>query len=168
MREKGEAAMQKRSEEDYLPQIMSLNPSDLINWCRNRKQSMGLSNQRLAEQSGVPVGTIDRIMAGKYTEFRYSSIQPIVTVLIGIEEDTPKPENADEQQVRDYYDTIEGYKLVVENKNHVISELKETIAQMAREIEYLKTENERKHEAIVRQQEHARWLEGIVDDLRKR
>ena len=122
---------------------MSLNPSDLINWCRNRKQFLGLSNQRLADQTGVPVGTIDRIMAGKYTEFRYSSIQPIVAVLVGIREDTPKPEHADAQQVQDYYDTIEGYKLIVENKNHMIDELKNTIAQLAREIEYLKTENER-------------------------
>ena len=160
--------MQKRSEDNYLPQILSLNPSDLINWCRNRKQFLGLSNQRLADQTGVPVGTIDRIMAGKYTEFRYSSIQPIVAVLVGIREDTPKPEHADAQQVQDYYDTIEGYKLIVENKNHMIDELKNTIAQLAREIEYLKNENERKHQAIVRQQEHAQWLEGIVDDLRKR
>lgn len=160
--------MQKRSEDDYLPEIMSLNPEDLINWCRNRKKFLGLSNQRLAEQSGVPVGTIDRIMAGKYTEFRYSSIQPIVTVLIGIREDTPKPENADAQQVQDYYDTIEGYKLVVENKNHVINELKALCEQYAREIEYLKTESERKHQAIVRQQEHTKWLEDMIDDLRKR
>ena len=147
---------------------MSLNPSDLINWCKNRKQFLGLSNQRLSEQSGVPVGTIDRILAGKYTEFRYSSIQPIVAVLIGIREDTPKPENADAQQVQDYYDTIEGYKLVVENKNHLIDELKTTCEQLAKEIEYLKTENERKHDAISRQQEHTRWLESIIDDLRKR
>lgn len=159
--------MQNRSNDEYLPQVMSLNPTELINWCRNRKQFLGLSNQKLAEQTGVPVGTIDRIMAGKYTEFRYSSIQPIVTVLIGFREDTPKPENADMQQVQDYYDTIEGYKLVVENKNHVIDELKLACREMAAEIEYLKTENERKHQAIVRQQEHARWLEGIVDDLRK-
>ncbi|MCQ2452697.1 MAG: hypothetical protein MJ075_06150 [Oscillospiraceae bacterium] len=160
--------MQERSIEDYLPQIMSLNPTDLIEWCRKRKQFLGLSNQRLAEQSGVPVGTIDRIMAGKYTEYRYSSIQPIVAVLIGIQEDTPKPENADAQQVQNYYDTIEGYKLIVENKNHVIEELKATCEQLTKEVEYLKNENERKHQTIVRQQEHARWLESIVDDLRKR
>ena len=159
--------MQNRSETDYLPQVMSLNPSELINWCRNRKQFLGLSNQRLAEQSGVPVGTIDRIMAGKYTEFRYSSIQPVVSVLIGFREDTPRPETADPLQVQDYYDTIEGYKLIVENKNHLIDELKATCEQLGREIEYLKTENERKHQAIVRQQEHARWLEGMIDDLRK-
>ena len=107
-------------------------------------------------------------MAGKYTEFRYSSIQPIVAVLVGIGEDTPKPEHADAQQVQDYYDTIEGYKLIVENKNHMIDELKTVCEQLAREIEYLKTENERKHQAIVRQQEHVQWLEVIVDDLRKR
>lgn len=159
--------MQKISENEYLPNVMSLNPSDLINWCRNRKQFLGLSNQRLAEQSGVPVGTIDRIMAGKYTEFRYSSIQPIVSVLIGFQEDTPKPEKSNPQQAQDYYDTIEGYKLVVENKNHVIDELKATCEQLAKEIAFLKTENERKHQAILSQQEHVHWLESIVDDLRR-
>ena len=160
--------MQKRSEEEYLPQVMSLNPSDLINWCKNRKQFLGLSNQKLADQSGVPVGTIDRIMAGKYTEFRYSSIQPIVAVLIGIREDTPKPDTADEKQVQDYYDTIEGYKLVVENKNHLIDELKNTCEGLVREIEFLKTENERKHQAITCQLEHTKWLEEMIDDLRKK
>lgn len=159
--------MQNQSKDAYLPQIMSLNPSELINWCKNRKQFLGFSNQRLAEESGVPVGTIDRIMAGKYTEFRYSSIQPIVAVLIGIREETPKPENANAQQMQDYYDTIEGYKLVVENKNHMIDELKTACEHYAKEIEYLKTENERKHQAITRQQEHTKWLEAIVDDLRK-
>ncbi len=159
--------MQKRSEEAYLPHVMSLNPQDLIKWCKNRKRSLGLSNQRLADESGVPLGTIDRIMAGKYTEFRYSSIQPIVTVLIGIREDTPKPENADAQQVQDYYDTIEGYKLVVENKNFMIEELKKACGQLAKEIEYLKAENENKHQAILRQLEHTKWLETMIDDLRK-
>lgn len=76
--------MQQRSKDSYLPHVMSLNPSELINRCKNRKQFLGFSNQRLAEESGVPVGTIDRIMAGKYTGFRYSTNQPIVAVLIGI------------------------------------------------------------------------------------
>ncbi len=158
----------EKAEAAYIPQILSLNPTDLINWCKTRKQSLGLSNQRLAEKSGVPVGTIDRIMAGRYMEFRYSSIQPIVSVLIGFKEETPLPENADEQQVQDYYETIEGYKLVVENKNHVIDELKVTCEQLAKEIEYLKQENERKHEAITSQQAHVRWLEAMIDDFRKK
>lgn len=166
--EKEKQYMQMRSENDYLPQVMSLNPTELINWCRNRKKFLGLSNQRIADQSGVPVGTVDRIMAGKYTEFRYSSIQPVVAALIGIREDTPKPENADAQQVQDYYDTIEGYKLVVENKNHMINELKTACEQLAKEVEYLKKENEYKHQAIVRQQEHTKWLEEMIDDLRKK
>lgn len=159
--------MQQNAENDYLPHVMSLNPSDLINWCRNRKQFLGLSNQRIAEQSGVPVGTIDRIMAGKYTEFRYSSIQPIIALLLGIAEDTPRPEDANEHQIQNYYDTIEGYKLVVENKNHVIEELKHTCTELGREIEYLKTENERKHQAISQQHAHIKWLENMINDLRE-
>ena len=159
--------MNKRSDEENLPQVLNLNPSELINWCKKRKQFLGLSNQRLSEQSGVPLGTIDRIMAGKYTEFRYSSIQPIVAVLIGWMENTPKPDTADPQQVQDYYDTIEGYRLVVENKNHLLDEMRATCAKLSSEVEYLKTENERKHDAIKKLQDHTCWLEKMIDDLRK-
>ena len=49
----------------------------------------------------------------------------------------------------------------------MINELKSAVEQFAREIEYLKTENERKHQAIVRQQEHIGWLENMIDDYRK-
>lgn len=159
--------MQTRSEDSSLPQVMNMNPTDLIQWCKKRKQFLGLSNQRLSDESGVPVGTIDRIMSGSYTEFRYSSIQPIVTVLIGFEEDTPKPENADSKQIQNYFDTIEGYKLVVEQKNYIIEELKRTCEQLSKEVTFLKTENDHKHEAILRQLDHVRWLEKMVDDLRK-
>ncbi len=159
--------MQIRSDDTYLSHVMSMNSTDLIQWCKNRKQSLGLSNQRLSEESGVPVGTIDRIMAGKYTEFRYSSIQPIVSVLIGFHEDTPRPENDNSTQLLDYYDTIEGYKLIVEQKNNIIEELKRTCEQLSREVDFLKTENDHKHEAITRQLEHTKWLERFIDDLRK-
>ena len=56
------------------PEIMSLNSGELIEWMRNRKKQLGLTNAKLAEMSNVPEGTIDRILSQRYSEFRYSSI----------------------------------------------------------------------------------------------
>ena len=147
-----------------LPEIMSLKPEELISWCRERKKALGISNAKLADMSDVPIGTIDRIMAGKYNEFRYSSIQPIIAVLIGFREETPEPETDDEQG-EFYYNTIEGYKLIVENKNHTIAKLKEFCAQLGKEIEYIKSEDIKKYEAILEYRKQIEWLQKTVSDL---
>lgn len=150
-----------------MPEIMSLNPAELIEWCKARKKSMGLSNQKLSEMSLVPVGTIDRIMAGKYTEFRYSSIQPLLSVLIEFNKATPVPDETDTEQSQYYYETIEGYKLVVENKNHEIEELNRNLAILSKEIEFLKKENESKQQTIDNYHNHTKWLESMIDDMRQ-
>lgn len=149
-----------------VPEVMSLNPIELIEWCKERKKTLGISNQKLSELSTVPVGTIDRIMAGGYTEFRYSSIQPILSVLIEINKATPVPDENDSEQGQYYYETIEGYKLIVENKNHEIEELKRNIASLIKEVEFIKRENETKQQIIGNYHEHTKWLEGIIDDYR--
>ena len=117
--------------------IMSMNTTELIEWCRERKKLLGYSNQKLAEIADIPQGTVDRIMAGKYTEFKYSSIRPIIVALIGFEEETPQPRPGDSSQARFYYDTIEGYKLIVESKNREIAELRKTNEALERKLEDL-------------------------------
>ena len=155
------------SDPKTMPEIMSLNPAELIEWCKERKKFLGISNQKLSEMSAVPVGTIDRIMAGKYTEFRYSSIQPIIAVLIEINKATPVPDETDTEQSQYYYDTIEGYKLIVENKNHEIEELNRNLAILSKEIEFLKKENESKQQTIDNYHNHTKWLENMIDDMRQ-
>ena len=151
---------------EKLPEILSLNSGDLIEWMKKRKAEMGLSNAKLAEMSGVPEGTIDRIMSKHYAEFRYSSIQPIMAVLIGVHENTPEPNPDDDEQNQFYYNTIEGYKLAMENKNHEIDELRRVYEHQREEIEYLKNSNAEKQRIIDRRAEHEKWLERIVDELR--
>lgn len=151
--------------ENSLPQIMSLNPSELIRWCKSRKKTLGISNAKLAEMSGIPIGTIDRIMSGNYTEFKYSSVQPIIAILIEINKETPAPDETDQKQADWYYETIEGYKLVVENKNHVIEFLKKDYASLVKEIEFLSEENTRKQETIKSMSEHIKWMERMIDSL---
>ena len=153
---------------DLLPDIMSLNAGDLIEWMRNRKVELGLTNCKLAELSNVPEGTIDRILSKRYTEFRYSSIQPLMAVLIGLQEEIPEPDPKDEEQSRYYYNTIEGYKLALENKNHEIEELQHTIVQLQGQIEFLRTICEERNRLLTENLTHRKWMEGLIDDLRKK
>ena len=148
--------------------IFGMVPSELISWCKERKSSLGLSNQKLADLSGVPQGTIDRILSGSYSEFRYSSIRPLIAVLLGMTESTPTPEDGDSLQGQYYYDTIEGYKLVLSEKNREIEQLISRYEAAAREIEFLRAEIAKKQCNLEKEQDHCKWLESIVDDLRKK
>lgn len=143
------------------PKILSLKPNELIDWCNNRKKEMKLSNAKLAELTGVPEGTLDRIFTGKNPEFRYSTIQPIVAFLIGIQEDVPKNETSEF-----YVDTIDGYKLIIENKNHIIEGLKSGYISLQSQIDHLIKENEEKQKTIDRQFDHIQWMEKTVDKLK--
>ncbi len=144
-----------------------LNPVELIKWCKNRKETLKLSNAKLSEMSNVPIGTIDRIMSGNYTEFKYSSIQPLISVLLGFGKETPEP-NEESEQEQYYYETIEGYKLIVENKNHEIDHYKHGLERRISEVEYLKQENANKQELINKLSEHIKWLEGVAEKSGKK
>ena len=141
-----------------LPDILSLNSKDIIDWCNARKKQMHISNAKLAMQTNVPEGTIDRILTGKNLEFRYSTIQPIVRFLLGINESTPTNET------NDYYvESIDGYKLVMQNKNQIIKEQQRAYQMVITEKEYLKKNNEEKQKVIEQLQQHIKWLETLID-----
>lgn len=73
-----------RSGKNCIPRILSFTSADLLQWCKERKKVLNISNAELAEKTNVPKGTIDRLFsAHAYTEFRFSSIQPIVCLLLG-------------------------------------------------------------------------------------
>lgn len=145
--------------------IMTLNPSELIKWCRERKKELGLSNAAIAEKTAVPIGTIDRVFSGNYSEFKYSSIQPVIAFLIGIQKDTPQPQDSDSEQEQYYYNTIEGYKLIVKNKNYEIGQLKVTIETKQKELDFLKEENAAKSKRIDKLQEIIDKMQGTIDRL---
>lgn len=145
-------------EENNYPAVLSLNSKELIDWCNQRKRQLHLSNAKLSDLSNVPEGTIDRILTGRNLEFRYSTIQPLVNILIGYNDETPKEETNDF-----YTNTIDGYKLVVENKNHIIDELKISYQRITREKEYLKKTNDEKQLVIENMIEHIHWLEKLID-----
>ena len=140
--------------------VFTLNPSEIVKWCKERKETLGYSNKKISEITNVPIGTIDRILAGKYTEFKYSSIQPILSLLIGYEDKTPKPNSKDDSQGKYYYDTIEGYKLIVENKNKQIERLEKELETTLNAKEYLKKE-------VAQMEDHMKWMETLISKKTK-
>ena len=66
-----------------VPNLMLLPFTELIQWCIQRQKHLGWSNQVLADKSNVPIGTINRIWAGDYSDCKYSTIKCLLIALIG-------------------------------------------------------------------------------------
>lgn len=69
--------------ESCVPNLMLLPFPDLMQWCIKRQKYLGWTDQTLADNSKVPIGTISRIKAGKYLDCKYSTIRSILIALIG-------------------------------------------------------------------------------------
>lgn len=71
-----------RMGESCVPNLMLLPFAELIKWIDKRQRHLEWTNQALADNSRVPIGTIKRIKAGE-TDCKYSTIKSILIALIG-------------------------------------------------------------------------------------
>lgn len=65
------------------PNFVAMSAHDLLEWCKARKNHLDLSNAELAELSGTPKGTIDRLFAGEHNDYKYETMRPLVRALVG-------------------------------------------------------------------------------------
>lgn len=108
-----------RSGKNCIPRVLFFTASELLQWCKERKKFLNLSNGEIADKTNVPKGTVDRLFsAHEYTEFRFSSIQPIVCFLIGC-----TPEEMDCEAT----DSTEDLRITIEEKDAQLNALKEDI-----------------------------------------
>lgn len=115
-----------RSGKSCIPRILSFSAADLLKWCKERKKILNISNAEIAERTNVPKGTVDRLFsAHEYTEFRFSSIQPIVCLLIGC-----APEDFDCE------DSDEDLQEEIKHKDEQLNTLRE-------DMERIKSENDK-------------------------
>lgn len=73
----------ERLGQDCMPNLMQLSFADLLKWWDTRQKNLGWTNQRLADESTIPVGTINRIKSGDNDDCRYYTIRKILLALIG-------------------------------------------------------------------------------------
>lgn len=118
------------------PNFVAMAPSELIEWCKQRKKHVGMSREKLADASGIPKGTIDRLFAGKSPDFKYETIRPMLRVLVGgAWEERPCVILAEPQVV--YRDNPE-----------TLNELERVRGEQQRKIDYLIKENKFKDELL--------------------
>lgn len=68
--------------------LMTLSTREMLEWCRIWKDKLRMSNATLAAKSGVPKGTIDRILSRAKDEFdttdvKLVTVRPIICALTG-------------------------------------------------------------------------------------
>ena len=90
------------------------------------KEKRGLTNQQLADLSGVPVGTVNRILSGQTDNPSFQTICDLVLAmdgsldeLAGIEKE-PDPAEA---KGKVSHDLIHLYEKMIDHKNHWIHRL---------------------------------------------
>ena len=69
--------------ESCVPNLWLLPFPELVKWCIKRQKHLGWSNQILADKSHIPVGTINRIWGGDYSDCKFSTIKSVLITLVG-------------------------------------------------------------------------------------
>ena len=95
--------------------FLAMTAHELLDWCKLRKNRMGLSNADLAEMAGVPVGTLNRLFSSDMIDCKYETVRPIVKALVGDWTKSPCPTPGDAKQ--DEHLIAELERLKAENES---------------------------------------------------
>lgn len=161
--------------------ILGMNSTELVKWCKQKKTSLKLSNQIVADRSNVPLGTVDRIFSGNYSEFKYNSVQPIVSALLEIEDELAGAHETSEnlENTGDYgveqasfgvnpYEAIDPDgtgKPISLDKDYQIAQQRHFINRLRAEVEYLRIENDRKYEQLLEERKKNAQLQEMLNKL---
>lgn len=148
--------------QDCMPNLMQLSFTDLLKWMEKRQKHLNWTNQKLFEESTIPLGTINRIKSGDADDCRYYTIRKLLVALIGgIADEFPCKEKMEQNLQR--IETLENQAtlaVAIEKENR---EQKERLAQIEakhiqeisairkeyqQKINFLRIENERKAKII--------------------
>lgn len=126
--------------QDCMPNLMQLSFADLLKWIDKRQRHLGWTNQRLADESTIPFGTITRIKTGDHDDCRYYTIKRILVSLIGgVADEFPCKEKMEQELQR-----MES----LEKQAARVAELEKELVEAQKKINYLLIENERKGKTI--------------------
>lgn len=65
------------------PNPFAMTYARLIEWCNSLAKQKGLTRSDIAEGSNTPLGTINNFLSGRTDDIRFSTLQPILSFLIG-------------------------------------------------------------------------------------
>ena len=138
--------------EDCVPNLMQLALADLLKWIDKRQHYLGWTNQRMADESTIPIGTINRIKTGEYDDCRYHTIRKILVALIGgVAGEFPCKEKMEQSLERiGLLEQQAALAVKFEKENLELQErLLKLEAAHAQEIDLLREENKRKIDFLI-------------------
>ena len=102
------------------PNFFTLPANEILEWCKARKAELHLSNDKIADLSGIPRGTVARVFAGVHEDFKFGTVQPILRVLIGgtyHRESCPDPKGNAAEKIAELTEKNDSLRRVIkENK----------------------------------------------------
>jgi hypothetical protein len=146
-----------------VPNLMILPFSELLQWWDKRQKYLGWTNKTLEEKSKVPLGTINRIKGGDYTDCKYSTIRSILIALIGgTTDEFPCTDLVEKElQQMDQLEKQAAKLSVTEAENEKLKERLQNVDQLLQNIE----ERHRQDIRIIKQ-EYQEQVNFLREELR--
>lgn len=155
--------------ERCVPNLWLLPFPDLIQWLIKFQKYRGWSNQKWADESNVPVGTINRMKAGDYADCKYSTIRSLaISVMGGIKDEFACTEQVEkelrnlekfEQQAAKLTEVETKYKALLERMNNVDEQHRQDIRIIKGEYQEQLAFKDRQIDTKDRQIE---WLHSMI------
>lgn len=117
----------ERRATDCAQGLMTLPLRDLLTWCRATKKKAGITNAKIAEMTGIPIGTIERTMSGRLDDAKFSTVQPIAAALLGLAPEVPCPKKVQRH--------MEDLERTAESVSHLEQALSDMRAGHAKDVE---------------------------------
>ena len=92
----------------------------------------------MTEEIGSPISlsTVKRVFTDDSHTFRWDTIKPIATVVLGVGFETPEPDKKDPNQPQLYYAEIEAFKALVEAKGEMIAAKEQSIDILQKQLRH--------------------------------
>ena len=92
----------------------------------------------MTEEIGSPISlsTVKRVFTDDSHTFRWDTIKPIATVVLGVGFETPEPDKKDPNQPQIYYAEIEALKALVEAKGEMIAAKEQSIDILQKQLRH--------------------------------
>jgi predicted transcriptional regulator len=108
-----------------------------MQWLIKFQKHLGWSNQKWADESNVPVGTINRMKAGDYTDCKYSTIRSLaISVMGGAKDEFSCTEQVErELQQMDQLEKQAAKLSVVEAENEMLKNRLKSVDELLKNID---------------------------------
>lgn len=132
--------------ERCVPNLWKMTFPELMQWLIKFQKNKGWSNQRWADESGVPVGTINRLKAGD-TDCKYSTIRSLAISVMGGTTDEFSCTEQVEKELRQM-EQLEQQAARMSSVEKENEELRQRLEEYRKMTTFLKDENDRKAKII--------------------